>query len=421
MVSDAKHGGYLAVLRVPGAARFSAAGVLARFELAMGSLGIVLLVTGTGGSFIAATLVTGGHAAAGALFGPLISRRIDRRGQRRILLGQVAVYVPSVLLLVGCVLWGAPVWATALVALVEGTAHPNVSSLVRARWSALLRGRPQLRIAFAWESMLDAAVIALGAPLATVLCTALFPAAALLTAMLALVVSGLLLAALRDTEPQPARTDERGRGVRTVPAGILTVAVIGFFVGAVLGAFDIAAVARADQLGQRTLAGWTLAAYAIGSTCGGTVFGRIGRDHAPATLYVAVLSLLVAGSVPILLMRRPVDIVICAFASGVFIAPTVIAGMTLTEATAPLGRITESLAWVSTGLMVGRAVGEISTGRVVDLAGGWAGFAVVLASAACACAIAWTTVARRRWRTAVYALAEPIIPARPPVKCGDLL
>jgi predicted MFS family arabinose efflux permease len=407
VVSDAKHGGYLAVLRVPGAARFSAAGVLARFELAMGSLGIVLLVTGTGGSFIAATLVTGGHAAAGALFGPLISRRIDRRGQRRILLGQVAVYVPSVLLLVGCVLWGAPVWATALVALVEGTAHPNVSSLVRARWSALLRGRPQLRIAFAWESMLDAAVIALGAPLATVLCTALFPAAALLTAMLALVVSGLLLAALRDTEPQPARTDERGRGVRTVPAGILTVAVIGFF-GAVLGAFDIAAVARADQLGQRTLAGWTLAAYAIGSTCGGTVFGRIGRDHAPATLYVAVLSLLVAGSVPILLMRRPVDIVICAFASGVFIAPTVIAGMTLTEATAPLGRITESLAW-------------ISTGRVVDLAGGWAGFAVVLASAACACAIAWTTVARRRWRTAVYALAEPIIPARPPVKCGDLL
>lgn len=420
VTDQAVRGGYLAVLRVPGAARFSAAGVLARFELAMGPLGIVLLVTGTGGSFTAATLVTGAHAAAGAVFGPLVSRRIDRRGQRRVLLGQLAVYGPAVLVLVGGVLGGAPVWATMLVAFVEGAAHPNVSSLVRARWSALLHGRPGLRTAYAWESMLDAAIIALGAPLATVLCVTVSPAAALLTAMVALVVSGFLLAALRDTEPPPAPVGGYGRAPRSVPAGILTMSAIGLFVGAVLGAFDIAAVARAGDFGRPTLAGWTLAAYAVGSTCGGTVFGRVGGDRAPAPRYAVVLSLLAAGSVPILLAHRPVAVVACAFVSGVFIAPAVIAGMTLTEAIAPLGRITESLAWVGTGVVVGRAFGEVGTGHVVDLAGGRAGFGVVLAAACCAGAIAWTTVGHHR-RAALRALAEPITPARPPMECGDLL
>ena len=55
---------------------------------------------------------------------------------------------------------------------------------MRARWSKIYTGTPQLRTAFAWESLLDEVVFISGPPLATLLALQIAPSAALLVATL---------------------------------------------------------------------------------------------------------------------------------------------------------------------------------------------------------------------------------------------
>ena len=59
--------GYLAVLRLPRAARFSAAGALARLPQGMLGLGSVLMVTGLGRSYTLGGLIAGAIALAQGL------------------------------------------------------------------------------------------------------------------------------------------------------------------------------------------------------------------------------------------------------------------------------------------------------------------------------------------------------------------
>lgn len=378
-------GSFRDVLALPGALKFSAAGVLGRFELAMGSLGVVLLVVGSGGSYTVATILTAAHALAVAIVNPYLSRLVDRHGQRKVALPQVAVYIPAVIGLVTAVALQAPLPLLVAVAVVEGASHPMVMSLVRARWSWILRGKPGLKTAFAWESMIDAAIIAVGAPLATFLAVQVFPAAALLVAGASLSVSVLLLLAQRGTEPPPFPRSTSRSEARGLPPGIILMVVITGWVGANLGAFDIAALGRANELGQPQLAGWILAVYAIGSTIGGTVLGRYFVHGSLTRQYLVLLVLLSLGVIPMVFLDSASWLVGCAFIAGVFIAPTLITGMTIVEAISPLGRVTESLAWTLVGVLVGRSVGQLAAGRIVDVVGAGAAFALVSVVAAVAC------------------------------------
>ncbi|MDR2722530.1 MAG: MFS transporter, partial [Cellulomonadaceae bacterium] len=71
---------YSALLRTPGAARFSAAAALARAPMAMVGIGIVLMVQMLTGSFAAAGRVSAVFMVAQAVSAPIIARRVDRLG-----------------------------------------------------------------------------------------------------------------------------------------------------------------------------------------------------------------------------------------------------------------------------------------------------------------------------------------------------
>lgn len=372
-------GTYSTILRHPGAAKFAATGVLARFDLAMNSLGVILLVSGQGGSYTLATVLTGANALASAVCAPLLSRQTDRRGQHPMLLAQTLVYLPAVLGLVGSVRAGAPVELLAGFSLLAGASNPLVSSMVRARWSAIYRGTPSLRTAFAMESMIDAAVIALGAPLATFLAVRLFPAAPLLAAAATGAAAAVVLALQRRTEPPVAPRRGSGRpATGLVPPGIAPVLAVLLFVGCYLGSFDVATIAVALDSGRTQLGGWVLASYALGSTIGGALIGRAPRISVRRQLYLVLIGLS-AAVWPMLFAHSPAPLLVLGFTAGLGVAPTIILTLGLAEARAAPQRLTEALAWTGSALVVGTALGQLLAGRAVDLLGGNAGYAITLA------------------------------------------
>ena len=76
---------YGALFRVPHVRRLVLSGMLARLPMGMIGLALLLLVRENGGSYAAAGLVSGGYFVATAIGAPIAGRRVDRRGQARIL------------------------------------------------------------------------------------------------------------------------------------------------------------------------------------------------------------------------------------------------------------------------------------------------------------------------------------------------
>ncbi|MDQ2740339.1 MAG: MFS transporter, partial [Actinomycetota bacterium] len=148
-------GPYLQVLRRPGAARFSAAGMLARMQMSMAGLGAVMLLSAERGSFAVAGTVSSIYALSAAAISPQLSRLIDIRGQRRVVPAQLAVHVPAVALMIVFAVFTEMTWPIFMLAFIAGASQPMLGPLVRTRWSAMLTGDPQLRVAFAWESLID--------------------------------------------------------------------------------------------------------------------------------------------------------------------------------------------------------------------------------------------------------------------------
>ena len=168
--------GYLALLRMPGAARFCVTGMIGRAPMAMFGLGTVLLVAASTGRYGLAGLVSGAGSIGYAVAAPQVARLADRFGQHRVLRPLVAVFAGSCVVFVTCAELRAPVWVLLITGCVAGSSMPSLGSMVRARWSALLDGSPALHSAFALESVVDEMIFVIGPALVTVLATALPPA-----------------------------------------------------------------------------------------------------------------------------------------------------------------------------------------------------------------------------------------------------
>src|SRR5262249_40795953 len=101
---------YLELLRTPGALAFSASGFVGRMPMSMYGPGTVPLMA----------LLTGGYGQAGtvaavgsvgyAVFGPVIATRVDRLGQRRVLIVQTVVFALSSAIFITCAELRAPFW-----------------------------------------------------------------------------------------------------------------------------------------------------------------------------------------------------------------------------------------------------------------------------------------------------------------------
>jgi MFS family permease len=399
---------YAEIFRVPGAWRFSAAGLIGRMPMSMFALGTVLLISAETGKYGIAGAVSAAGSFGYAFVTPPISRLMDSRGQRRILLPLLAVFASSTAALILAVQLHLPIWAFFVPGALAGSAMPSLGTLVRARWSALLAGSPRLHAAFSFESVADELCFIIGPAAVTLLATEVVPASGVGVAAVLCVAGTLWFAAERTTEPAvvgpavvgpasgpavaetetPRSRRQRRRRVRGAPApGLVVLAAVYLLLGAMFVSVDLSTVAFAQHFGHKPLAGFILATYAFGSATGGLWYGSrqwrapLGRRFA-ITLVLTVTGVATFWAQPNLLTLT-CGIYLC----GLTIAPTLIAGFSLLEAQAYPGRRTEAISWLSSGIAVGLAAGASVVGFVIDSRGPRAGYAF---AAVCGAASAMT-------------------------------
>ena len=372
-------GAYRQVLRVPGAVAFAAAGLIARFPLSMQTLGTVLLVADSTGSYALAGAVSATLAAAQALCGPVLGRVVDRHGQARVLLPALAAHTAGAAALIACTVADLPAWTLFPAAALWGGSFAQAGSLVRARWAHALGGSPLLPTAFSLESVLDEVVFVVGPVLVTTLATQVSAVVGVVAAWAFAAVGSLALAMLRRTEP-PAR-----RGTGRAPsalrlAGLRVLIVVGLALGGIFGSLEVATVAFTDERGSPGAAGIVLALLAAGSLLSGLAYGTVGWRVPAARRFVLGVGVLALATVPLLAAGNVPVLAGLIFLAGFAISPALIAGFGLLEELVPGESRTEGLTWFSTGLGLGVAVAASIAGQVVDAAGARVAFGVTVAA-----------------------------------------
>lgn len=379
MASSISLSSYRTVLSRPGTLKFSLTGLVARLPISMTGLGIVLLVQAATDSYGVAGAVAAAFTIANAAVAIVMGRLVDTLGQGIVLAAASVVYGVSMVVLVASVDAGWPMALTYVAAAGAGTALPPIGSCVRARWSHVLEQPAEVQTAFALESVLDEVVFIIGPILVAVLATNISPVLGLGVAIVAGMAGGLAFAAQKGTEP-PAHPHDRSAGVRQpMPwRTVVPLAVVFLALGMLFGSAEVTTVAFADEQGHQGWAGGLLAIWALGSLLAGVVYGAVASSSNPAAtvrwgaigMACAMAPLYFVDSIPLMGLLL--------LLGGSAIAPTLIAGMSLTERTVPVSRLTEGMAMMHTGIVAGVAPGAMISGLVVDQAGASVAYLVSL-------------------------------------------
>jgi predicted MFS family arabinose efflux permease len=374
---------YADVFQIPGAWRFSAAGVIGRMPMSMFGLGTVLLISAATGKYGVAGAVSSAGSLGYAFSVPRISRLVDTRGQRRVLLPLLAVFTAATAALIAAVQLGLPTWVFFAPGAIAGATMPSLGTMVRARWSVLLAGSPRLHAAFSFESVADELCFIVGPAAVTLLATETFPASGVAVAALLCIGGTLWFAAERGTEPAVVRAAGRPAGaprVRGAAApGLIVLAPVYLLLGAMFVSIDLSTVSFAQHFGHKPLAGLILGTYALGSATGGLWYGSRQWRAPVENRFALTLALTVAGVATFWAQPNLVTLTCGIYLCGLTIAPTLIAGFSLLEAQAKPGRRTEAMSWLSSGISVGVAVGAAAVGFIIDAHGPRVGYAFAAA------------------------------------------
>ncbi|MCU1618322.1 MAG: Major facilitator superfamily 1 [Modestobacter sp.] len=372
---------YLHVLRTPHALPMVMAAFIGRLPLSMVGLGSVLLVQSETGSYGLGGAVAAVGAITTAVSGPVIGRLADTHAQRRVLLSVLAVFVVSGFVFLFSVRDGWPLWTVFVAAGVAGASLPPVASMIRVRWTHLLRGTPRLPTALAMESVVDEFVFIVGPVLVTFLSTTGHTTSGVVTAFTLATVGSLLFAAQRRTEPPPApREHRRGPSAMRV-RGLRVLFVVGAAVGAILGTLEIALVAFADEVGARSLSGLLIAGLAAGSMVAGIGWGTVHWRVRLRHRLVFALLLMTLLTLPLTLVGSLWLMLPLVVLAGVAVSPSLISAFTLAEVLVPRAAVTEAFTWIGTALALGVAIGASVSGKIVDAVGANASFLVATVAA----------------------------------------
>ncbi|WP_405615033.1 MFS transporter [Streptomyces sp. NBC_00076] len=370
--------GYGQLLRTSGAWTFLLPGFAARQPFAMLTVSIVLLVQHTTGSYGAAGAAAAVTGVSTALFAPFGGHLADRHGQRAVLVPSVVVHALSGLALTALALSHAPLWALLAAAVPTGASTPQVGPMVRARWAATLKDSPLMSTAAAFESVTDELTFVVGPLLATALCTAVDPAAGLVTEASLTLLGGLLFAAQKSTQPTVAADGharvEHTSALRVPGVRVLIVAFLG--IGSVFGGMQVSLAAFSESIGEPGLNGVLYGTFAAGNTLSGLVCGAIAWKVSPrrrllvgyAALALTASGLWAAHSV---LVLAGLGLLV-----GMCVAPALITGYTLVEELVPAGARTEAFTWLTGAVALGQAAAVTIAGQLEDRFWGGAGFLV---------------------------------------------
>jgi MFS family permease len=370
--------GYGQLLRTRGAWTFLVPGFAARQPFAMLTISIVLLVQHTTGSYGVAGAAAAVTGVSMALCAPYGGRLADRYGQRAVLIPGVLLHALSGLTLTALALAHAPLWALFAAAVPTGASVPQVGPMVRARWGVQLQESPLMTTAAAFESVTDELTFVFGPLLATALCTAVAPAAGLVTEASLTLLGGLLFAAQKGTQPAVAAGGharvEHTSALRIPGVRVLVVAFLG--IGSVFGGMQVSLAAFTESIGEPGLNGVLYGVFAAGNMLSGIVCGAVAWRTAPQrrlAVGYGALALMASG------LWAAHSVVLLAglgLLVGMCIAPALITGYTLVEGLVPAGARTEAFTWLTGAVALGQAVAVTVAGQLEDRFWAGAGFLV---------------------------------------------
>ncbi|WP_129931978.1 MULTISPECIES: MFS transporter [unclassified Pseudomonas] len=398
---------YRELFQAKGAKGFALAGLLARLPLPMTGIGIITMLSQITGSYGLAGAVAATFVLTYALMSPQISRLVDLHGQGRLLPAAAGLSVLGILLLLACSYWRLADWTLFVGAALAGF-MPSMSAMVRARWTAIYRGKAQLKTAYSLETVLDEVTFIAGPPISVGLSVAVLPQAGTLAAAVFLAIGVFALAVQVGIEPPveaDAATGQDSMSVfRLADVRLLTLLMVAM--GLIVGTVDIVSVAFAEQMDMPAAASVVLSCYAIGSCVAGLVFGVLKLDTPLHKLLLLGGLATAATTLPLLVVGNIIGLTIAVLVAGLFFAPTMIVAMSLVERIVPESKLTEGMTWLLAGLNVGVAGGAAASGQVVDVWGAQAGFNVALAAGAAVLLVAlWGYQRMRdRARQASYSL-----------------
>ncbi|MGW3041617.1 MFS transporter [Kitasatospora sp. NPDC001159] len=376
--------GYGELLRTPGAWTFLSPAFFARLPYAMLSMGILLLVTQTTGSYGTAGTAVAVSAVAQALIGPQTGRLADRYGQAAVLLPTVLVHAASVGVLITLALGHAPAWSVYLAAVPSGASVPQIGAMVRARWVSKFTGEgasptaaAKVSTAFAFESVTDEFTFVIGPILAANIAAFASPAVALVAEASLTLVGGLAFAAQRRSAPAriiPQPGVRRASALASPGVRLLVGAFLG--VGAVFGGMQVSVNAFADSVGQHDAGGTVYGIFAGGSMLAGVLYGVIAWRRPVQQRMVTSYTLLVLGCSALWAMPNLAALTVAGLLCGLAIAPTLISGYTLVETLVADGAKTEAFTWLTGAIGLGLAFGSMAAGKLLDGHGPSVGFLV---------------------------------------------
>lgn len=371
---------YRAVFRAPGSVAFAAAGFVMRMPIAIFPIGIVLIISAKTGHYGFAGVLSASYILGGVPGNPLLARWTDRYGQRRLLLPPTAVTLACTVALAVLIEQDAPDWLLVVPTFFIGASYLAVGSLVRARWSLALAGRPELSTAYSLESVLDELIFVIGPLLATVIATHTDPVVVLYVCLVLIGVGAIWLWTQRATEPAPHPRGGPHHPSALRQPGMLLLSLSAVAMGALFASAELAMVAFCGQHGSRGLSGVVLAFFAAGSAVSGLVYGArtwradiVDRYRLQAAIF-AVLPLVFLAAVNVGVLAG------CAFIVGLGTAPTLITAFGVIDRVVPAVSLTEGLTWLMTGLNLGYGAGAALVGGIADAHGARFGFVVTIAA-----------------------------------------
>ncbi|MET8018188.1 MFS transporter [Streptomyces decoyicus] len=177
--------------------------------------------------------------------------------------------------------------------------------------------------------------------------------------------------------------------------------------GVIFGACQSGITALTERLHQPAQAGLVYAAMGVMSAVAGLSLALVPARITLPTRWRAAAVALVVLSVPLLFVRSLWALYPAVVVLGAAFAPHLITLFGLTERLVPAGRLAESMAFLTSAVVGGQALALAAAGRLAEVHGPSAAFAVAVGAAVLILCLALGATARRWAATLTPAAATP--------------
>lgn len=396
--------GYTDLLKTPGVARIIAAQLTARLPSGMLSLAFLIHIERIFDSYAAAGLVLAATSVGQAIAGPLTSRWMGRLGMRPVLITTLIICSTGIGLIAFAPL---PLWLFMVVGLITGLSTPPIQPAVRTIYPKMVTSK-QLTPLFSLDASAQEIIWITGPVITVLLATQVSSVAAIAVAGAFLVGGGIWFIASPEVGKVRIPQSRRRIGVVLANRAVLLATVTGFLMIGSAASIEVGVVALFGDDGVES--GILFGIWAVASLIGGLSMGHLPIDRWALARRLAIVTVGMAAA-PFALEFWWLAIALVI--AGIGIAPALAVMYTIVSASVKFSDTAEAYGWLSTGQLIGAALGSAIAGFLIDGIGPVGGFYTALGFAVAGVIVA---VVFRSWHPDLRGRDVSPLPDTEPVR-----